>query len=111
MQVVIGLNTGVGIFNRFAQSLSTELSSSKRNRVSKDPTVVDAPIPGVNRDCRRWQVRFLPSELLTLNVETLVDLIRHAGHASDRVAAFTRATNGREEPKVLSLRVLQVVAY
>ena len=111
MQVVIGMDTRVGILNRFAQSLATGLSISNRNRCSEDPTVVDAPIAGEDRDRRRRQIRFLPSGLLTLNIETLVDLIRHAHHTGDRVAAFARATNGREEAEVWSLRILKVVAY
>ena len=67
---------------------------------------MDGPIAGEDTNARSRQLRFLPSNLLTLKVETLIDLIRHAHHTGDRVAAFTRATNGREEAEVLSLRIL-----
>ena len=108
MQVVIGLNTGVGILNRFAQSLATELSRSNSNRCSEGPAPVDAPVACEDTNGRRRQFRFLPSNLLTLKVETLINLVRDAGDTGDVVATFAGATNGREKPEVWSLRILQM---
>ncbi len=107
---MIGLDKRVGILNRFAQSLTTELSSSNSNRCSEGPAPVDASVACEDTNARSRQIRFLPSDLLTLKVETLVNLVRDAGDTSDVVAALTRATNGSEEPEVLSLRILKVVA-
>ena len=100
VQVVIGLDTRVGILNRFAQSLATELSSSNSNRCSEDPAPMDAPITCEDTNGRSRQIRFLPSNLLTLKVETFINILRQAHHTGDRVAALTRATNGSRNPRL-----------